>query len=256
MLQKEAYFAVVAITGRRSGAKTLKKDDLFISGRGLGFALLALFIALSAIILLIDRMMAFSPPGAMTVAGRATMGSAVVVPGSVLTSHEIAHMRYMREEEKLAGDVYQYFAQQWTAPIFSKIAQAEQRHTEVVLGLLNRYGIPDPAAGAGPGQFADRNLADLYEVLVKKGTLSLAEALMVGGLIEEVDIADLENAVASTNRQDIIQVYENIHRGSRNHLRSFARALAQLGITYQPQKLGAAEVQAILSSPMENGPPL
>ena len=49
---------------------------------------------------------------------------------------------------------------------------------------------------------------------------------------------------------------ENIHRGSRNHLRAFARTLAQNGITYQAQKLKFAEVQAILSTPMENGPPI
>jgi hypothetical protein len=79
---------------------------------------------------------------------------------------------------------------------------------------------------------------------------------MAGGLIEEVDIADLEFATSSTSKPDIIQVYNNIHRGSRNHLRAFAGTLAQLGVVYQPQKLSAAEVRRILLSPMENGPPL
>ena len=193
---------------------------------------------------------------AVTVAGRATLNSAVDVPGSVLTAHEIAHMRYMREEEKLAHDVYRVFAGQWGTPVFAKIAVAEQRHTDVVLALLSAYGVPDPAADTGPGQFSDPRLAELYETLVKKGGASIADALMVGGLIEEVDIADLENAVASTRRPDIIMVYNNIHRGSRNHLRSFARSLAQIGVGYTPQKLSAAEVQGILSSPMENGPPM
>ena len=240
----------------------MKKASASTSGYGLGFAVFAMFVAISATILLFDEIMGLSisrepiHASAMTVAGRATKGSAIVVPGSVLTSHEIAHMRYMREEEKLAADVYQFLANKWNAAIFSRIAQAEQRHTEAVLGLLNRYGVPDPAANARPGVFVDQNLADLYRVLVNKGVVSLADALMVGGVIEEVDIADLENAVASTDHPDIIQVYQNIHRGSRNHLRSFARSLAQLGITYQAQKLSAAEVQGILSSPMENGPPM
>ena len=95
----------------------------------------------------------------------------------------------------------------------------------------------------------------MYYQLMKKGALSPIDALRVGGLIEEVDIADLEYAVASTNKADIIRVYENIHRGSRNHLRAFAGLLAQYGVVYQPQKLSAAEVQTVLSSPMENGPP-
>ena len=95
----------------------------------------------------------------------------------------------------------------------------------------------------------------MYKTLVRKGAISYTDALYAGGLIEEVDIADLAFAISSTNRPDVMRVYNNIHRGSRNHLRSFAGALAQLGILYQPQKLGAAEVQVILSSPMENGPP-
>ena len=189
------------------------------------------------------------------VAGRATLGSAVNVPGTTLDQHEIAHMRYMREEEKLARDVYTVFSGYWGGPVFSQIATAEQRHMNAVLGLLQRYGIPDPVANAGLGQFTDSNLISMYETLVRKGEKSYADALYAGGLIEEVDIADLTFAISSTNRPDIIRVYNNIHRGSRNHLRSFAGALAQLSIPYQPQKLSAAEIQVILSSPMEIGPP-
>ena len=189
------------------------------------------------------------------VAGRATLGSAVNVPGTTLDQHEIAHMRYMREEEKLARDVYTVFSGYWGGPIFSQIATAEQRHMNAVLGLLQRYGIPDPVANVGLGQFTDSNLISMYETLVRKGEKSYADALYAGGLIEEVDIADLTFAISSTSRPDIIRVYNNIHRGSRNHLRSFAGALAQLSIPYQPQKLSAAEIQVILSSPMENGPP-
>jgi hypothetical protein len=224
--------------------------------------IMALFLLASFVVLTIDSVIDIAKPARkstspniITIAGRATPDPALSVPGSVLTAHEIAHMRYMREEEKLAHDVYQSFSGTWGVPVFGKIARAEQRHTEVVLGLLVFYGIPDPAANLGPGQFADPRLASLYSTLIEKGATSLTDALMVGGLVEEVDIADLENAVASTNRPDIIRVYENIHRGSRNHLRSFAGNLARSGIAYHPQKLGAAEVQSILSSPMENGPP-
>ncbi|MEI7606082.1 MAG: DUF2202 domain-containing protein [Rhodospirillaceae bacterium] len=188
------------------------------------------------------------------VAGRATLGTAVNVPGTALDQHEIAHMRYMREEEKLAHDVYTVFSGYWGGRVFSQIATAEQRHMNAVLGLLQRYGIPDPVANVGPGQFTDPNLISMYGELIQRGARSYADALAAGGLIEEVDIADLTFAVSSTSRPDIIRVYNNIHRGSRNHLRSFAGALAQLGISYQPQKLSVAEVQFILSSPMENGP--
>ena len=225
-------------------------------------AAITLFLLLGALILgfdLIIKSSAFtttngSTPEMLSVAGRANMRFSVDLPGSPLLAHEIAHMRYMREEEKLARDVYLVFSNRWGSPIFGKIAQAEQRHTEAVLTILNRYGVPDPAASTQPGQFTEPGLAALYPQLIQKGSRSLPDALLVGGLIEEVDIADLENATASTTRPDIITVYETIHRGSRNHLRSFSAALAQLGIPYQPQKLKPAEVAAILASPMEKMP--
>ena len=184
---------------------------------------------------------------ALSVAGRAVAG---------LTEPEVAHMRYMREEEKLAHDVYVAMVNLWGAPIFGRIAQSELRHTEAVGRLLSAYGVPDPSLHRGPGQFEDENLAALYAALIKKGSQSVEQALWVGGLIEEVDIADLEHAVSSTTKPDIIRVYTNIHRGSRNHLRQFAGSLQQMGVAYAPQKLPAAEVQGILTTLMENGPPL
>ena len=146
------------------------------------------------------------------VTGRATLGSAVNVPGTTLDQHEIAHMRYMREEEKLAHDVYTAFPGYWGGLVFSQIATAEQRHMNAVLSLLQRYSIPDPVSNVGPGQFTDPNLISMYGELIQRGARSYADALLAGGLIEEVDIADLTFAVSSTSRPDIIRVYNNIHR--------------------------------------------
>ena len=199
-----------------------------------------------------------SPPWgdatALTVAGRAGPTSARVVSG--LTEHEVAHMRYMREEEKLAHDVYFAMVNLWGAPVFGRISQSELRHTDVIGRLLAAYSVPDPSLHRGQGEFEDKKLSALYATLIKKASQSVEQALLVGGLIEEVDIADLEQAVASTSKPDIIRVYTNIHRGSRNHLRQFAGSLQQMGVAYAPQKLPAAEVQGILTTPMENAPPL
>ena len=101
------------------------------------------FIAFSVLLLGIDWALRLSGGGsinpvqakAVVVAGRANLGSAINVPGSALTPHEIAHMRYMREEEKLARDVYLDLANHWSIPVFGKIAQAEQRHMDAVTGF-------------------------------------------------------------------------------------------------------------------------
>ena len=44
-------------------------------------------------------------------------------------------------------------------------------------------------------------------------------------LIEETDITDLEDAIANTNDAYITQVYSNLLRASRNHLKAFNRQL-------------------------------
>ena len=210
---------------------------------GTGMRLLVAFIAVASLVLIIDAI------------SRTSFQDVTSTQPLTLTVDEIAHMRYMREEEKLAHDVYLHFSNIWGNPVFGRIAQAEQRHTDAVLALLNAYKVPDPSAHKGLGEFVDPRLADLYRTLINKGEASVLAALMVGGLIEEVDIADLEIATASTQRPDLIQVYTTIHRGSRNHLRAFAKVLEQMGVTYQPQKLSASEVQGIITTPMEGGPP-
>jgi hypothetical protein len=69
----------------------------------------------------------------------------------------------------------------------------------------------------------------LYDQLVAGGSVSLVEALKVGAAIEEIDIIDLQAALALVDNRDIRLVYENLLSGSRNHLQAFVRALQQQG---------------------------
>jgi hypothetical protein len=175
-----------------------------------------------------------------------------IQPGSLTTAEEDA-LRYMREEEKLAHDVYMTLYDQWRLPVFQNIANSEQTHTEAVRTLLDRYSVPDPAS-VEVGVFTDQTLQDLYNQLVQQGSQSLAEALKVGAAIEEIDILDLEERLAQTEKADIILVYDNLMKGSRNHLRSFVSTLqTQSGETYQPQYLSPDAYQAIIGAPIESG---
>ena len=79
------------------------------------------------------------------------------------------------------------------------------------------------------------------------------EALQVGALIEEVDMADLQHAIDRATHDDIITVYENLLKGSRNHLRSYVDVIESYGVVYEAQYLDQDEVDAIVNSPMERG---
>ena len=173
---------------------------------------------------------------------------------SVLSEQEISDLLYMREEEKLAHDVYFYLYGKWGLTIFQNIAASEETHTSSILVLLNLYGISDPAAGLEVGQFKDANLQELYDQLVAQGSTSLVDAIKVGAAIEEIDILDLQEAGTYTSQPDIQQVYENLLQGSYNHLRAFTNSLRnQNGETYQPQFLSAIEYQTIMDGSIGSG---
>jgi hypothetical protein len=146
---------------------------------------------------------------------------------AALTDDEKYWLTYMREEEKLARDVYLSLGSTWNIPIFSNIAQSEQMHMDSVKPLLDRYGLPDPAAGKAQGEFKDPVLQNLHDDLIAQGSLSGVEALRVGVFIEETDISDLNKAIAATTHKDIRIVYNNLLQGSMNHLNAFESNLAR-----------------------------
>jgi hypothetical protein len=192
----------------------------------------------------------------------AAPGAAITAPADEVTSGEAAGqlsdteiegLLYMREEEKLARDVYLTLYEAWGVPIFQNIARSEAAHMAAVGTLIDRYGLADPATG-DIGVFTDPTLQALYDQLVAEGRQSLANALRVGAAIEEIDILDLQERLAQTDRADIALVYENLMKGSRNHLRAFASTLArQTGETYQPQYLDRDSYESIVNAGRETG---
>jgi hypothetical protein len=176
------------------------------------------------------------------------------VQSGTLTEEEAGGLLFMREEEKLAHDVYMALYELWGQPIFKNIAASEQVHTDTVKLLLNKYEIPDPAEVSPLGQFSDQDLQALYDQLVEIGSASLADALKVGTAVEEIDILDLEKYISQTELADITQVYENLLAGSQNHLRSFVTTLErQTGETFQPEYLSQEAYDEIISGSFETG---
>ena len=180
--------------------------------------------------------------------------SAEQLPTDELNDSEIAALFFMREEEKLAHDVYVTLYDVWGQQIFLNISKSEQTHTDAVKRLLDQYGLPDPVDTNGVGVFTDSDLQALYDQLVEQGGQSLVDAFSVGAAIEEIDILDLEERIAQTENADIIQVYERLLNGSYNHLRAFVSNLErESGESYQPQYMSQTAYDAIINSTSETG---
>ena len=160
---------------------------------------------------------------------------------------------FMREEEKLVHDLYVSFYARYNRLIFSNIAQSELTHTNAVMMLLQRYQIADPAQSNGPGEFVDTTLQQLYLRLFTAGNSDLVSALLVSAEAEEVDLRDLSYWSTRVDNQDILMVFDNLAKGSRNHLRAFVRNLTERGLRYSPRVLDQATYDAIISAPFERG---
>jgi hypothetical protein len=142
----------------------------------------------------------------------------------------------------------------WGLPIFQNIANSEQTHTDAIKKLLDRFGIEDPADNSPIGVFANEDLQKMYDDLMAAGSQSLGDALKVGGAIEEIDILDLKESLEITQNEEIQRVYQNLLRGSENHLRAFTSNLErQANEIYQPQYLSQLEYDAILASSSPRG---
>ncbi|MGR9116775.1 MAG: DUF2202 domain-containing protein [Gammaproteobacteria bacterium] len=169
-----------------------------------------------------------------------------------LSVGEIESLLFMREEEKMARDVYLISYDKWDDEMFENTANSEQDHMDAMKSLLDKYDLADPAVDV-IGIFSDSGLQTLYDELVTRAENSRMDALLTGALIEEVDIRDIQKAIDETEHKDIVSVYENLLKGSRNHLRAFVGKIENEGIVYKAQVLTQEEVDEIVDSPMERG---
>lgn len=176
------------------------------------------------------------------------------INGEAVSAEEIAGLKFMREEEKLARDVYLKLYEAWGLSPFKNIGGSEQTHMDAVAMIMARYDIEDPAAGKGVGEFVDPDLQTLYNTLLAQGLQSKEDALTVGAIIEETDIIDIQEQIdLYVDNKDITILYQNLLKGSRNHLRGFTSQLKLLGIEYQPQFLSQEQYDEILEGEHEHG---
>ena len=108
----------------------------------------------------------------------------------LLTQQEEEDLKFSREEEKLARDVYLFSYEKYGETLFDNIARSEQMHMDLVLTSLNLYNLSDPASSER-GVFSDQTLQSIYNDLISLSDLSLIEAYKVGAIIEDLDINDI-----------------------------------------------------------------
>ncbi|SMG49860.1 DUF2202 domain-containing protein [Arenibacter troitsensis] len=166
-----------------------------------------------------------------------------------LTNEDRAALLFMLEEEKLARDTYTYLEDLWVTNQFSNIKKSEQSHMDAVRGLLDQYNISYSLLSYG--EFNNPDIQKLYDQFIDYGSENVANALEVGANIEDLDIVDLALYIDATANSAMIQVFESLQCGSRNHLRSFVSAIELLGNTYEPKYLTQVDYTLIINDSRE-----
>ncbi len=168
--------------------------------------------------------------------------------GLELSEEEIKGILFMREEEKLARDVYLYLYEIYPLRPFLNISKSEQAHMDAIKYLIDTFDLEDPVGANPEGVFQNQELQLLYNELIEKGSKSNVEALKVGALIEEVDIIDLQTELdAHAENAEVVRVYTNLCRASENHLRAFTGVLRRYDLEYTPVKLSQEEFDFIVA---------
>lgn len=168
-----------------------------------------------------------------------------------LSRNEIEGILLMREEEKLARDIYLTLGETWKLKPFFNIAESEQKHMDEMGSLVTKYDLEDPVKYDTRGIFTSPEMKKLYDELLAEGQKSRLDALKVGTMVEDLDIADLESLIKETDNDDIKIVYLNLVKGSRNHLRTFHGQVERSGGTYSAQYISQDMYNKIIGSEKE-----
>ena len=159
----------------------------------------------------------------------AEMTSPTLLPrtdDSALTEAETWNLLHMREEVQLAHDLYARWAEMYPVPVFSGIAESETMYVYEVQLIMERYGLQDERAGNATTGYSDPVIQSLYDSLAAQGDVSQTAAFASGLALEEREIAELDMAIASTTRADLMQVWTNLRQGSLNHRNAILQVLA------------------------------
>jgi hypothetical protein len=167
-----------------------------------------------------------------------------------LTANELKDLLFLREEEKLARDVYLFSFEKYNMQIFKNISNSEVQHMSNVLQLLNTYNIDDPAS-TEIGVFNNSVLQTIYNELIEQSSISLIEALKVGDKIEDLDIRDLALNELRTDKSDLLSLYGSLKCGSINHLRSFHSQVLQNNGEYMPEFISQEYFDSIVTTSNE-----
>jgi len=149
----------------------------------------------------------------------------------------------MREEEKLARDVYRTLSKTTKSNAFVNIPVSEGRHMDVFDQLLDRYNLEDPVKDElVVGVFTAPEFTKLFKELIEKGEKSDKDAFEVGAMVEDINMSNLIKYGSQTDKPDLKLAYDTLLEQSKHHMSAFIRNLEKLGQSYTPTHISQEQL--------------
>ncbi|NTV17903.1 MAG: DUF2202 domain-containing protein [Bacteroidales bacterium] len=187
--------------------------------------------------------------------GATTFALAGVTPAfdstADLTADEIEFIYAVREDEKVARDLYFSFFGTFGLKPFENIGKAEDNHIKATEKLFDYYEIDYPALSEN-GKFENAIRQKLFDSLLLKGTPEL-EAFKVMAMLEESNIVEYGEVLKTIANPNIKIVIENLARASANHFKAAIRQITALGGTYTPALMTQEQYKAVIAIGFEKG---
>jgi len=187
--------------------------------------------------------------------GATTFALAGVTPAfdstADLTADEIEFIYAVREDEKVARDLYFSFFGTFGLKPFENIGKAEDNHIKATEKLFDYYEIDYPALSEN-GKFENAIRQKLFDSLLLKGTPEL-EAFKVMAMLEESNIVEYGEVLKTIANPNIKIVIENLARASANHFKAAIRQITALGGTYTPALMTQEQYRAVIAIGFEKG---
>jgi hypothetical protein len=168
-----------------------------------------------------------------------------------LTADEIEFIFAVREDEKIARDLYISFFGKFGLKPFENIGKAEDNHIKATEKLFDYYEIDYPAL-SGNGKFENAIRQKLFDSLLLKVNTEL-DAFKVMAVLEESNIVEYGAVIKTVVNPNIKMVIENLAKASANHFKAAIRQITALGGTYTPEFLTQEQYRAVIAIGFEKG---
>lgn len=166
------------------------------------------------------------------------------MPREELSEQEVEDIRYMRQEESLANDVYDRFYEEYGVRAFGNIKFSEQTHADVFEDLIEKYGLED-SYNESTNSFESQEVIDLRDKLVERGMEGEIEALKVAAEIEDQNVAHLREKLNNAENEGLQEIYSDLLKDSKRHLTAFDRQLDMRDVEYTPNYISKSDYEKI-----------